>query len=67
MNLTNEDIVGSLLPNVYISRITLQSTKNDKLIANVQFVLKETYGNDDISSWLEDSEVLKVSMKKLQK
>jgi len=59
MNLTNEDIVGSLLPNVYISRIILQSDSNDKLIANVQFVLKETYGNDDISSWLEDSEVLK--------
>jgi len=59
MNLTNEDIVGSLLPNVYISRIILQSIDHDKLTANVQFVLKETYGNDDISSWLEDSEVLR--------
>jgi hypothetical protein len=59
MNLTNEDIVGSLIPNVYVSRIILESTPDDKLKTNIQFVLKEHYGNDDISSWLEDSEVLR--------
>ena len=59
MLITNEDMVGSLLPNVYISRIILQSTKNNTLLANVQLVLKEQFSNDSISSWLEDSDVLK--------
>lgn len=67
--LSNEDLVGSLLPNVNISRIILQSTpdsqsgqnsrNSDKLMSNVQFVLRETYTNDNVSSWLEDAEVLK--------
>ena len=60
MAFTNEEIIGSIIPRVYVSRIILQSTDQDKLLTNIQFVLKERFGNDNISSWLEqDPEFLK--------
>jgi len=58
MLVTNEDIAGSLLPNVNISRIILQSTEEDRLLANIQLLFRQSFSNDDISSWLEDSTAL---------
>lgn len=58
MIVTNEDIAGSLLPNINISRIILQSREDDTLLANVQLLFRQSYSNDDISSWLEDSTAL---------
>jgi hypothetical protein len=58
MIVTNEDIAGSLLPNVNISRIILQSTEEDKLLANIQLLFRQSFSNDDVSSWLEDSTAL---------
>lgn len=61
MLITNEDIVGSILPKPYVSRIMLQSAgsePNKTLVTNLQIVLKEQFENDNISSWLEDSQLL---------
>lgn len=58
MTITNEQLVGELIPSVYVSRILLDSDTNDRLKVNIQLVLKHTYGNDQISSWLEDRQIL---------
>lgn len=60
MTITNEDLIGNIIPNVHVSRIILQSSDKDKLIGNIQFVLQDTSNNEDIYSWLEeDSDALK--------
>lgn len=60
MAFTSEDIVGSIMPRIYVSRIILQSTSGDKLLANLQFVMKDRFSNDNISSWIEqDPDLLK--------
>jgi hypothetical protein len=57
--LNNEDLINNLIPNAELSRVILQSDRNDKLLTNIQFVLRETYTNDNVSSWLEDAQILK--------
>lgn len=60
MTFSNEDIIGSLIPNVYVSKIVLQSTEEDTLSMNIQFYIKNRFGSDDVSSWIEDDpEILK--------
>lgn len=49
----------SLVPEIHVSRITLQSSKDNKLIANIQFALKEQAENSEISQWLKDKDILK--------
>ena len=55
----NEELINNLIPNAELSRVILQSDRNDKLLSNIQFVLRETYTNDNVSSWLEDAQILK--------
>lgn len=55
MTINNEDLIGNIMPNVHLSRIILQSNKDDKLIGNVQFVLQDTFNNEDTYSWIEEN------------
>lgn len=56
--MTEDEILGSLVPNVHVSRITLESSENHTLISTIQFVLKDRKLNDDISQWLTDNYTL---------
>lgn len=57
--MNEEQILSSIVPDIYVSKITLESSDQDKLISNLQFILKDRKPNNEISGWLTDNDVLK--------
>ena len=56
---TQEEILSGILPNVIISKISLASSPNGKLIVTLNLIIKEILDNDLLGTWFDDINIKK--------
>jgi len=63
VSVIQDDLIGSLIPDVYISRITLESQDSadqiESLVITVDLLLKEKLDNDLIGTWFSNKDITK--------
>lgn len=53
-SLNQENIIGSLIPDVFIYRISLESSRNNLLVVNIDLLINEKISDDLIGSWFDN-------------
>ena len=60
MPISNEQLIGTVTPNVYIDKITLESHSDNGLRVSINLVIKDIVNNPRNTAWFNQKELKKV-------
>ena len=60
MSISNEQLIGTVTPNVYIDKITLESHSDSGLRVSINLVVKDIINNPRNTAWFNQKELKKV-------